>query len=279
MLLHERPVRRKVSGGHRPARGLRVTLDRSGDLALVERRYAMPGEQPECSRGAGQCEVFADVRGATPGHKVVRETGTVLQQRNGPLPFLLDDGRNRKAAFGVLDGRREHIRKRQVAQAVMQESPARDGARHGDGVPATNGPILCRILTVLAAKVIESPRRRGGAARIQSEQLPRGGIPHDGEVIRTEAVAAWLRHCDDRCGGDRRIDRVAAALHYAQPGLGRERLAGCHDVAREDGRADGGIGIGPVEMHIGHVVEGSGEAVVPGRFRHGDRRGSAPPAC
>jgi len=62
VLLHEGPVRSKVSGGQCPARGLRMALDRSGNLALVERRRAMPGEQPESARRAGQREVFADFR-------------------------------------------------------------------------------------------------------------------------------------------------------------------------------------------------------------------------
>ena len=56
-------------------------------------------------------------------------------------------------------------------------------------------------------------------------------VPDDGEIVRTEAVAARLGLRDHGRGSDGRVDRIAAARQHRQPGLCRPRLAGGDDVA------------------------------------------------
>ncbi len=212
---------------------------------------------------AGEAHQFAHFRRAAARHEGLREARQVLQFRHGRRPLVGDDARHRMAALGDFDGRLHQIGKRQRTEFLMQRLPARNHARHGHRVPAALGLLRETVfLAVLALEVVDVPRRRRHARRVQAVQLR--AVPHQRERIAAETARDRLDHRDGRGRRDRRVDRIAALPQHAQAGLRGERMRSRNDVAREYGQARCRIRVLPVEA--GHV--GDSRKARPGAMHH-----------
>ncbi len=204
----------------------------------------------------GQAHAFADERCAAARHEGVREARQALQFGNGRRPLVRDDRRHRIAALRDLDRRLEQVRERQRTELRVQRFPARDHARHRDGVPAARRLVrdAVRVLAVALAKVVDVPGGRRHARCVQPGQPL--AVPHERECIAAEPARHGLDDRDRGGGGQRRVHRVAALPQHPQPGLRGQRVRRRHDVAREHRNAGRRIRVVPVEAtHRYHLVE------------------------
>src|SRR5690606_5317036 len=84
----------------------------------------------------GRAPRLARARRAAAGEERRGEIGALAEVLAGPLPLARDPGRDREALGGVALGGLEQRGERQPAEALREDGPTRDGARHRDGVPA-----------------------------------------------------------------------------------------------------------------------------------------------
>ena len=220
-------------------------LDGVRDLAAVEGHAARGGNALQGLRRGGKTEQLTDLRRAAPGHEGLREAWLRFQLGHGSGPFLLHHHRHGVAAFGDVDGRRQHVGQRQTAKALVQLHPRADGAGHRHAVDAALGRRISG--TVFLAKVVRAPLGGRTAGGVQAMQLL--AVPQDAEGVAAQAIADRFA---DRHGRRRRhggIDRVAALLQHAKARLRRQRVRGGDHVAGEHRQSGGAIGVVVTQAH------------------------------
>ncbi len=179
------------------------------------------------------------MRRAAARHEMLEPAEIARHVRHRQRPFLRDDRRHEKAVARVADRRLEQVCERQRAEALRQRAPAGNRARDRDRLPAAF------VHRGSAGEALGRPRLRRAARRIQSDQLAAG--PQDREEIRPEAVAARFDQRERDRGGERGVDRVAAAGEHRDTRLRGERLGRGDRVAREDRLPARRVGQVPVE--------------------------------
>src|SRR5262249_58516750 len=95
----------------------------------------------------------------------VGEAGLVAQPRHLRLPAPRHERRDEVAVERVADRRLEEALERELPEALGELDPRRDGAGHGDAVPAALRDAL------LAGEVLRRPRRGRAARGVQAAQL------------------------------------------------------------------------------------------------------------
>ena len=126
------------------------------------------------------------------------------------------------AVAGSRGGGRDCAVEAEAAEVRGQIRPEPDGT--GDGHRAR--------ADVLGGPATEVGRRPAGAV----EAVQRALVPDEREGVTADAVVGRLRDRQHRSGGERRVDRVPAALERAQAGARRERMARRHHRLGADRR-------------------------------------------
>ena len=227
--------------GQRRAMLPREGGDLAGERAAIEGFAARLGDQAQALCHIGRAEDLAGERCPAARHEMRGEAGLLLQRVGATPPELADDRGDVEAARGVVDRRLEQGLEGQLAEALRQLGPGRDGARHGDALPATLRH------AALSGEALGRPGSRRAARGVEPVQLL--AVPEDAEGIGAETVAGRLDHRQGDRGGERRIERITALAQHREAGLGRQRMRGRDEVAGEDGRAPGRVGRVDRELH------------------------------
>ncbi len=281
------PVRREVGLGEERLAAAHVVGDGLGDRPLVERVAPALGDELEGRREARVAEDVARRGGAAAGEERRGCRRIAQQDWLGVLPLRRDDVGDGVAFARVRDRRLQRAIQLQRAVAREQLVPAVHDPGHADRQRAA---IRDRV-EAPAPVFVRCRRGRRASARVQRAHALRLRVVHDREQVSPDAVHRRLDNGQDRRGGDRRVDGVAALLQDAQPGGGRERLAGGDQtVARQHGRSRASrIGCGTIawslrnERH--HRRRADNETEWPhvsfSRYlsRHGELRDSNIGAC
>lgn len=146
-------VGREIFPGQRTAVGIGELDQRIRNLAVVVRLALGACDRLQGPRRSRESEQLADFRRPSPRQEGLRETGLRLQQRRRGGPFLLHHRRHQVATLGDLDGRRQQVGERQLAEAIAHRHPAAHGAGHGDRIHAAHRRRR-GIGTVLRAEVL-----------------------------------------------------------------------------------------------------------------------------
>ena len=243
-------VSSEVGGRHGTAVVTRMRCCGSGNFALIKRRAFGFSNQTQRLRSRRKLKQLAHIRRAAVRHECLRKAGQLTQDGRGRRPLLLHHHRHAVAALGDFDGTLQQVGKRQFAEAFAQGHPTGHSTGHGGAVPTAQGQVG-GVSAVLALEVVGRPRRRRAARRIQAVQLM--AVPQNAKRVRPQAVADRLNNGHGGCGGNGRIDRVAAVLQHAQTGLRGQRVRGAHHVAAKHRQALAGVAVGVVEVVGTHV--------------------------
>mmetsp|Transcript_7513 Transcript_7513/g.29882 ORF Transcript_7513/g.29882 Transcript_7513/m.29882 type:complete len:569 (-) Transcript_7513:27-1733(-) len=234
--LHELAVvRRQVVRSKVQPDGAGVRVELRGDGAVVK-GLAAAG----CQGLEGVCEggVREDLplRGGATAHLVLHGVGLVeaverageaaprgdlvavgLEEGEGLRPLGGDDLRDGEALACVLDGRSKQTRERHGGKAASQVAPAPRGARGGHRQRPCDGEGLGPVEQ--GHELSEGQPLGRPAGPVVADQLPRRGVPHDGEEVPAQAVGHGLRqrlHGVCRDGG---VHGGAACLEDVDRGL------------------------------------------------------------
>ena len=238
-------VARQVAGAQRTPLGDDEAFDGLRDLALVEGRAVGGANAAQRARRGRKAEQLAHVRRPAPRQKGVGKAGLRRQlgRRQGPL--ALHHHRHSKTPLGDLDRGRQRVGQRQAAEALAQLHPGADAARHRHRIDAA--PRRRHGVTVPAPEIVGRPGGRRAAGGVQPVQAL--AVPQDAEGIAAEAVADRLAHRHGGGRGHGGIDRIAALLQHAQPGLRRQRVRSGDQIAAEHRQARRGVARSVVEIH------------------------------
>jgi len=140
--------------------------------------------------------------------------------------------REREAFVGKFDRRRDEILPRQVAEAVVRELQAANGAGHARGEIAFVGQVDVDLA------VAQIHRARGFAGRllavVECRDLAVGGA-HDHESAAADVAGARMGHREREGGGDGSVHGIATSGENRGAGVARgRRRAYDHPVFRRD---------------------------------------------
>ena len=222
-------VRRQIIDGQaRPVFGSKGR-DPLGQFAFIERPSLGLGDQAERPRQWCTCEPFAWPGRAPAGHEGFSEAGKFVQCRCTPPPEFPDHRSDDEAPFGIADGGLEKVCEGQRAEAFRKINPARDCTGNSDAFETALGH------GTAPGEPFGRPTR--GRASRGVEPVKCASVRDDAEGIRAEAVPRRLDHSEGDRGRKDGVDRVAASLDHAEPGLRCERVRGRNDIGRHHRRS------------------------------------------
>ena len=128
---------------------------------------------------------------------------------------LRDRRHHRVTGRRVLDRVLEHVAQAHRAVLAEQHQPGTEGTRHAGGEQAGPGNVVQPELL----KVADAGRLRRRPLAADDLDLGAARVPEDGRQITARAVEVRLDDLEDKPGGHRRIEGVAAPLEDRHPGL------------------------------------------------------------
>ena len=228
------PVRGQVVGIEQAADPPGIGRDLLGDRPAIEGLAPPRGQQPQRARQAGIAEDLPLRRRLAARQEAGRRGRHLGQLAGGGLPVRRDDLADRETFLGIRDRRRQQLGQRLRAEPLAQHFPALDAAGHR---PAQRTFGRDR-LEAAGPQPLDRRRPRGAAAGVKAVELPRSGVPDEGEQIAPQPARHRLDDAQDGIGRQGRVDGVAAGAQHGQGGLGRQGLAGAgHPLPGQDGRA------------------------------------------
>ena len=117
-----------------------------------------------------------------------------------------------------------------MSKSLVERFPPAHATRHGDRVDSCSRHVLKALLfQEIRGKLFGRP-----AARVESGELFRSGIPFDGEEVATHAVIHGLDDAHNGVGGNGGVRGGASPRQNLRPGLRGQRLAGGDDTLPGD---------------------------------------------
>ncbi len=263
--------------------GLHEGVDLVRDLAFVEHVPALLADQ---AQGVGETRVLEHValrRGLAGGGQGVRflpRAGQVFEGREVAAPVEGDGLRDGVALLRVPDGPREVIGEGELAELVVQRSPAVHAPRDVDGQHADGRQEGAVQLGDGVARLFVGKPLRRAARAVEAVEFVLLGDVDDGEQVAADAVGDGFHQAERRVGGDGGVDRVAAALEHVEPDLtGRGHARADHPVRPERLRARGeGLAHDAVDLRErgGGQQTASGEQEETRGFHHKSAKKETP---
>ena len=190
------------------------------DISLVEDALALAGDALE---RAGQVLLVEHLAGAdrSAAAGVDRRRRGEHTQNRVLCDVPSQQVRHGEAVGRQVDGRREHVRQRQRAVALVHRRPPSKQRRHGRREDALHGD--ARGLVALQRGCVGG--RAGGVDDLQG--VVRLGVDHD-EAVAADARHERLHDAHRRSDGQRGVDGIAASLQRRHPRLRRQRVPARH---------------------------------------------------
>ena len=249
--------------------------DPPAQLAAVEDPDPLLGDEAEAGGQVGVPNPLPGLRGALAVDQVGRSPALVFLDRPGVVgPIGGDHGGDRKPFLGERDRWRQRLGQGQRPEPGQEIVPGGEGAGHGDRF----GALVRHGAVTLAHQRLAGGQRPRAAAPVQADEPFLAGRPEEREGVAARAGHHRLHDVEDRGGGHRRVDRVAAPLQHREAGGGGERLTrGDGAVRRVDRRAAGhgpglrSLGLGRPNTAQEHGTSQREEDEPPGNL-HGTSR-------
>ncbi len=171
--------------------------------------------------------------GARRGQPQLPRAGPLaLEQVRHALDRGDDPPERRKPAAGVLDRMGEHVAEAQRAVLEQHQQPRAERAGHARRQQARAGH---DVEAQLVAQQLHAGRRGRDALAAEHERLAALGRPRDRRHVPARTVEMRLHDLQDEAGGDRGVERVAAALEHGHPRPGGQPVRRGHhpEAARQ----------------------------------------------